>query len=113
MEKTTGWFIKPLNSHTNEIIARRLAELNEIADSSNQGLLDDKGNEHSVYQVKDHKRILEFYKSKVQFQLKFKVYTRTGIDAPLRESVIDSDAFKRAKKQKKILNKSGLKKVGS
>lgn len=110
MEKECKWFIEPNDSYTNEIIARRLAEVNEIADSTNTVIADDKGIEHSVYQVKDHKRILEFCKSKNQFQLKFKVFTRTGIDAPLKESVIDSDEFKRAKKQKKIINLSGAKK---
>ena len=102
MGKACSWFIEPLDPHTNEIIARRLAELNEIADSSNQVVEDDKGIEHSVYQVKDYKRILEFCKSKKQFQLKFKIYTRTGIDAPLKESVIDTDEFKRAKKQNSV-----------
>ncbi|MFZ4632536.1 MAG: hypothetical protein ACOYL8_05080 [Patescibacteria group bacterium] len=102
MEKTTAWFIEPKDSHTNEIIARRLAEVNEIADSTNQIIEDDKGIEHSVYQVKNHQRILEFCKSKNQFQLKFKVFTRPVIDGPLKESVIDSEEFKRAKKQKKI-----------
>ena len=102
MGKTISWFIEPLDSKTNEIIARRLAEVNEISDSTSQLTPDDKGIEHSVYQVKDHKRILEFCKSKNQFQLKFKVYTRSGIDDPIKESVIDSDEFKRAKKQKKI-----------
>jgi hypothetical protein len=111
MEKTLSWFIEPLDSHTNGVIARRLAELNEISDSTSQIALDDKGIERSVYRVKDHKRILEFYKSKMQFQLKFAVYTRMGIDAPLKESVIDSNEFKRAKKTKKIIGKSGLKKT--
>lgn len=106
MEKTCSWFIEPKDSHTNEVIARRLAELNEIADSANQIIEDDKGIEHSVYQVKNHQRILEFCKSRKQFQLKFNVFTRTGINAPLKESVIDSDEFKSAKKQKKIIKKT-------
>jgi hypothetical protein len=84
--------------------------LNEIADSSNQTLYDDKEIEHSVYQLSSHQRVLEFYKSKSQFQLKFKIYTRIGLDAYIKESVIDSEEFKRAKKQKKIISKSGLKK---
>jgi hypothetical protein len=113
MGKTVTWFIEPLDSHTNEIIARRLAELNEIADTTSQNTLDDKGIERSVYQVKNHKRMLEFHKSKTQFQLKFKVYTRIGLDAPLKESVIDSDEFKRARKQKKIIGKSGFKKTSA
>ena len=102
MEKECKWFIEPNDSYTNEIIARRLAEVNEIADSTNTVIEDDKGIEHSVYQVKNHQRILEFCKSRNQFQLKFKVYTRTGIDAPLKESVIDSPEFKKAKKKKEI-----------
>lgn len=113
MEKKLTWFIEPLDSHTNEIIARRLAELNEIADSTSQTALDNKGRDHSVYQVKEHKRVLEFDKSKSQFQLKFKIYTRIGIDAQLKESVIDSDEFKRAKKTKKIIGKSGFKKASA
>lgn len=112
MEKKISWFIEPLDSHTNAIIARRLAELNEISDSTSQIALDDKGIEHSAYQVKNHQRILEFYKSKNQFQLKFKVYTRTGIDMPIKESVIDTEAFSRDKKTKKIVKKLGLKKIG-
>lgn len=110
MRKTCAWFIEPNDAHTNEIIARRLAEVNEIADSANQVIEDDKGIEHSVYQVKNHQRILEFCKGKKQFQLKFKVYTRIGIYAPIKESVIDSDEFKSAKKQKKIISQSGIKK---
>jgi hypothetical protein len=110
MKKKCFWFIEPRDARTNEIIARRLAELNEIADSMNQNLKDDKGREHSVYQIKDHKRILEFYKSKDQFQLKFNIYTRTGIDAPLKKSFIDFEEFKRAKKKRKIIKKAFLKK---
>ena len=111
MEKTVAWFIEPLNAQTNEIIARRLAELSEISDSTSQITLDDKGIERSVYQVKNHKRLAEFYKSKTQFQLKFNVYTRIGIDAPLKESLIDTEEFRRAKKQKKIIGKTGFKKA--
>lgn len=105
--KKIAWFIEPLNPHTNEVIARRLAELNEIADSASQLMEDDKGKEHSVYRLVSHQRALEFYKSKTKFELKFKVYTKTG-SAPLRESVIDSEAFKRKKKIKKAIKKAGL-----
>lgn len=105
--KTIAWFIEPLNPHTNEVIARRLAELNEIADSASQLMGDDKGKEHSVYRLVSHQRALEFYKSKSKFQLKFKVYTKTG-SAPLRESVIDSDEFKRKRKIGKEIKKIGL-----
>ena len=111
MEKQKiAWFIEPLNPHTNEVIARRLAELNEVSDSASQLMIDDKGKEHSVYQLVSHQRVLEFFKSRVKFQLKFKAYTRTGISAPLKESVIDSEAFKRAKKKKqaqKTIKKAG------
>lgn len=98
-----NWYIEPIGAFTNETIARRLAELNEIADSSNQLQLDNLGQEHSVYQLSSHKRVLEFYKSKSQFQLKFKIYTKTGPSAPIRESVIDSNEFKRAKKIRKFV----------
>ena len=112
MEKKISWFIEPMGSKTNAIIARRLAELNEIADSPNQMLVDDKGKPHPVYQLVSHQRALEFYKSKTQFQLKFKVYTRIGLDSPLRESVIDTEEFRRDKKAKKIIKRYGLKKTG-
>lgn len=105
--KKIAWFIEPLNPHTNEVIARRLAELNEIADSANQLVEDDKGKEHSVYRLVSHQRTLEFYKSKNKFQLKFKVYTKTG-SAPLRESVIDSEGFKRKKKVRQAIKSAGL-----
>ena len=105
--KNIAWFIEPLDPHTNETIARRLAELNEVADSASQLMEDDKGREHSVYRLISHQRALEFYKSKSKFQLKFKVYTKTG-SAPLRESVIDSDEFKRKKKIRKAIKKAGL-----
>lgn len=105
--KNIAWFIEPLDPHTNETIARRLAELNEVADSASQLMEDGKGREHSVYRLISHQRALEFYKSKSKFQLKFKVYTKTG-SAPLRESVIDSDEFKRKKKIRKAIKKAGL-----
>lgn len=107
--KKIAWFIEPLDSHTNQVIARRLAELNEIADSTNSVQMDVDGREHSVYQLSSHQRVTEVCKGRQEFQLKFKVYTKTG-SAPLRESVIDSDEFKRKKKQKKIISKAGLKK---
>lgn len=107
MEKKIAWFIEPLDPHTNQVIARRLAELNEIADSSSSIQIDNNGKEHSVYQLSSHQRISEIYKSKQEFQLKFKVYTKTG-SAPLRESVIDSDEFKRKKKTKKLIKRAGL-----
>jgi hypothetical protein len=107
-EKKMAWFIEPLSPQTNEVIARRLAELNEIADSASQLMTDDKGKEHSVYRLISHQRVLEFCKSKSKFQLKFKVYTKTSSSAPLKESVIDSEAFKRKKKVKKTIKKAGL-----
>lgn len=106
--KKIDWFIEPIGAFTNEIIARRLADLNEIADSSNQLLFDNMDLEHSVYQLSSHKRVLEFYRSKSQFQLKFKIYTRTGSNAPIKESVIDSDEFALAKKKRMLLEIPGV-----
>jgi|GEM_PF-1782306 len=108
-DKTSSWFIEPLGGHTNEIIARRLAELNEIADSANLTLNDNQGVEHSVYQLSSHKRVLEFCKSQKQFQLKFNIYTRVGLHGSLHLSLIDTDEFKQARRSRRALKKAGLK----
>ncbi len=107
--KTISWFIEPIGGHTNEVIARRLAELNEIADSANLTLNDSQGTEHSVYQLSSHKRVLEFCKSQKQFQLKFNIYTRVGLHGNLHLSLIDTDEFKQARRSRRVLKKAGLK----
>lgn len=106
--KKTYWYIEPLSPETNEIIARRLAELNEIADSPCQELKDDKNKAHSVYHLISHQRVLEFYKSEKKFKLKFNVYTRTTTDGPIRISVIDTENFKEHKRAVKVLKKLGV-----
>lgn len=101
--KTTYWFIEPIGAHTNQIIARRLSELGEIPDSPNQVIRDNFGKEHSVYSLVSHKRVLEFYKSQDEFQLKFDVYTRETLDGPITQSLIDTKEFKKSQMEKKNL----------
>ncbi|MFA5131541.1 MAG: hypothetical protein WC467_03900 [Patescibacteria group bacterium] len=107
-EKNTQWFIEPLGSHTNQVIARRLSELNEIADNMQIEINDVNGEPHSVYKVESHKQVLELYKSQDDFQLKFNVYTRRTIDGPITQSVIDTKEFKRSKQTKKNVKKVGM-----
>lgn len=103
--KQTSWFIEPIGAHTNRVIARRLADLNEIADNSQLQIKDVNGAPHSVYRVESHKLILEFYKSQAEFELKFNVYTRDTLDGPITQSLIDTKEFKQRKNQKKIMKK--------
>ncbi len=112
-EKATSWFVEPIGSHTNQVIARRLSELNEIADNMELVINDIYGEPHSVYKVESHKQVLELYKSQDDFQLKFNVYTRRTIDGPITQSVIDTKEFKRSKKTKKNVKKIGIVTKGS
>ncbi len=104
-EKQMYWFVEPIGGHTNEVIAKRLAELGEIADATNQELKDNDGKPHSVFSVVSHQRVLELYKSQDQFRLTFNVYAREKNSGPIRLSLIDTKEFKISQNLKKIQKK--------
>ncbi len=78
------WYVKPIGSHTNEVVARRLAELAELTVGTNLSMKDNNGDEHSVFEVPSYAFITELQKSKVDLELKFDVYTRALNYGPIR-----------------------------
>ncbi len=78
------WYVKPIGSHTNEVIARRLAEITELTVGTNQSMKDTLGIEHSVFEVPSYAFITELQKSKADLGLKFDVFTRALNYGPIR-----------------------------
>jgi len=84
IESKAHWYIEPIGSHTNQVIARRLAELEELTVGINQSMKDDLGVEHSVFEVPGYSFVTEMYKSKADLELKFFVYTRALNHGPIK-----------------------------
>jgi len=83
-ESKAHWFIEPIGSHTNQVIARRLAEITEVVAGINQSMKDNLGVEHSVFEVPSHVFITELQKSAADLELKFFVYTRALNHGPIK-----------------------------
>ncbi|MDD2680488.1 MAG: hypothetical protein PHE20_00085 [Patescibacteria group bacterium] len=79
---TTNWFVEPLNPFTNEVIAKELAKTADIVESVKLKIND--GSVHAMYQVPSYHIISQLDAGKKQFSLKYKVYSRTGINAQIR-----------------------------
>ena len=84
IESKAHWYVEPIGSYTNQVIARRLAELDELVVGTNQSMKDADGQERSVFEVPNYSFITELYKSKADLALKFNVYTRALNYGPIR-----------------------------
>ena len=71
--KEYQWFVEPKDAHTNQVIARDLAEMINVSDS--REVPDDLGEMHNVYQVNEHKFITELNKARIQFSLDFAIFS--------------------------------------
>lgn len=89
----TEWFVEPLDANTNEIIAKFLANLNQV--DENHALTDSSGAERSVFQVSNYALVARLYKDRFKFSLKFKVYTRQGRYSLLRPWFFDEPKYKK------------------
>lgn len=76
------WFVEPLDSETNEKMAKYLSTLNALVEQC--GMRDRENQEHLVYQVPDYSVITRFYKDERKFNLKFKVYYRQNGYGPIK-----------------------------
>jgi hypothetical protein len=108
IESKAHWYIEPIGSHTNQVIARRLAELDELAVGINQSMKDNLGVEHSVFAVPSYSFVTEMQKSAADLELKFFVYTRALNHGPIKLWLFGK---KKAKSEKVIDAKAKLKKL--
>jgi hypothetical protein len=92
---STDWFVEPLDSHTNEIIAKNLAAVNKV--DENVDVIDASGESHSVFQVEDHSFVTRLYKDKRKFSLNFNVYYRQGKNSKLRPWRFEENKIKKGK----------------
>jgi hypothetical protein len=77
MEKRQiDWFVEPLSAHTNEVIAKSLSNSGDLIEHSK--IVDDRGIDHSVYQLSNYSFITRLYKDRRKFNLDFNVYSRQG-----------------------------------
>jgi hypothetical protein len=81
-KRKTYWFVKPLDSHTNEIMSKHLSSLGNLI--AHDGIEDKAGNKHSVYEVPDYFVITRFLKDKKKFALKFDIYYRQTNYGPIQ-----------------------------
>jgi|GEM_PF-966338 len=84
IESKAHWYIEPIGSHTNKVIAQRLAELDELTVGTNQSMKDNLGAEHSVFEVPGYSFVTEMHKSAADLELKFFVYTRVLDYGPIK-----------------------------
>ncbi|HZJ41988.1 MAG TPA: hypothetical protein VFD51_03160 [Patescibacteria group bacterium] len=96
---STLWFIEPVNAHTNEVIAKNLAALNQV--DENFALTDVNGVEHSVFQIESHAFITRLYKDRQKFALKFNVFYRQGNNSLLRPWNFEENKKKKVENEKK------------
>jgi len=75
-KRKTYWFVEPLNSLTNEAIARELAKTSDISETIGLDVGDD--SRHDVFQLPSYHLISLLYAGKVKFGFKFKIYRRQG-----------------------------------
>jgi hypothetical protein len=91
------WFVEPLDSHTNEVIAR-LLEQDMGADLTT--ITDEHGETKEAFIV-EHKHIQALENSKKQQNLRFRKYNRKGKDGKIREWKFTGK--KKTRKEKKAL----------
>ena len=82
MKKITSWFIEPLEAFSNEVMAKELAKTIDVGESEQLTVND--GSRHSVFQVPAYRFIAKFKAGVNQFNLKFRVYCRSGKNAQTR-----------------------------
>lgn len=80
-KRSIYWFVEPLDSHTNEIMARHLSSLGNLIEHA--GLKDKNENCHFVYEVPSYSVITRFNNDKQKFSLKFRVYYRQRNHGPI------------------------------
>ncbi len=73
-QKKISWFVEPLDADTNEIIAKPLVARGDLVEHVD--LLDDQGEQHSVFEVPAYSFITQLYKDKHKFKLDFRVFYR-------------------------------------
>jgi len=86
MKKAYEWYLEPLDSFTNDVIARRLITRNgDSEDDRALRMIDTESKVHSVWAV-DHPFVAQIQKSKRSFSqpLRFNVFNRRGSYGPLR-----------------------------
>jgi hypothetical protein len=101
----TEWFVEPCDSHTNEVIAKNLAALNQI--DTHASLYDSDGFSHSVFQVEGHSFITRLYKDRHKFSLRFNVFSRQGRNGKLNPWKFEESKAKKEKRAKKLEIKKG------
>src|SRR5680860_1915618 len=95
----TFWFVEPNDAHTNEIVAKNLAALNQV--DEHLALKDVNGADHSVFQVENHSFITRLYKDRQKFSLKFNVFYRQGNNSLLRPWNFEENKKKKVENEKK------------
>ncbi len=75
------WFVEPLDSSTNEIMARYLSLLGHLAEKA--GFNDKESTNHFVYEVPGYSVISRFLNDKKKFALKFRIYYRQRNHGPI------------------------------
>ena len=81
---TVEWYVEPIGSHTNKVVADFLTSKEELVVGSHANLKDNKKKEHSVYRMPDYFSITALYKSKVTLGLTFNVFSRFKNYGPIR-----------------------------
>lgn len=81
-KRKIDWFVEPLNSDTNEKMARYLNDIGFLIEQFE--MKDDNAKSHAVFQMPDYSIITRFYEDKKKFDLKFKVYYRQKNHGPIK-----------------------------
>jgi hypothetical protein len=80
-KRMTYWFVEPLDSFTNEQMAKFLASTNDLVESLKVKLAD--GTTRSVFQLPDYQSVSKFNSARDQFGFKYKIYRRQGLNGQL------------------------------
>lgn len=78
----TTWYVEPLDSHTNKIIANLLLSISEL--SENFQMLDSLGEHRNVYHLKSYELVSRLKKDRLNLSLKFNIFTKKGKYGKLR-----------------------------
>jgi len=77
MSQDYSWYVEPLDSHTNEVLAR------ELDDCWSDELKDGDGRFHQVWRCPDYSFITRLRQSRDNLQIDFVIYSRKG-NGPIR-----------------------------
>lgn len=83
MERKTNWFVEPLDSPTNEALARLLASTGDVMEAVQLKVF--KGGHCSAFQLPGYQIITKLKNGKTSFGFKFRAYYQQNPHGPLYE----------------------------